>query len=157
MIETTQPRFRADKYAWLDARKKITMESLDSEVSEMPELIRQCGECVALANEIRDAVRVEVDQIKAQVAEELRTAPNNGKAPSESQIDSKIPLDIRYNKKLAELAEARQDASLWAILMEALRTKSSGIRVAADLITSGWLSVDYVRNKFRQEIRDVKK
>ena len=156
-MDYTTPKFRTDKYTWLDKRTRIDLDNLDDAVSEMPELIRQCGECVALANEIRDAVRVEVDRVRAQIAEELRSVTVNGKAPSESQIESKLPLDNRFAKIQNDHAEARQDASLWASLMEALRNKASGMRVAADLIGTGYITRDYISSKYRQQIRDVKK
>lgn len=153
-----EPEFRKEKYVFLKGRTRIDLDNIDDAVSEMGELIRECGESVALAIEIREALKLEADQMRAMAAETLRrTVGANGKQLSESAIESKIPLDEVYNQKLVEYGEARKDAALWTSLMEALRTKSSNLRVAADLIYAGYITSDYIRNKYRQQIRDSKK
>jgi len=153
-----EPEFRKDKYVFLQARTRIELDNMDGNVSEMPELIRECGECVALAIEIRETLKTEVDVARAMAAEKLRNSQGtNGKPLSESAIESKVPLDEDYNAKLVEFAEARRDAALWASLMEALRTKSANLRVTADLIYAGFISQDFIRDKYRKQIRDSKK
>lgn len=153
-----EPEFRKDKFTFLKARTRIDLDNIDDAVSEMPELIRECGECVSLAIEIREALKLEVDQTRAMAAETLRSSTGaNGKPLSESAIESKVPLDKEYNSKLLEFAEARRDAALWTSLMEALRTKSANLRAAADLICSGYITQDYIKTKYRQQIRDAKK
>lgn len=157
-MDITKPTFRVDQYDWLDKRKKINLESLDEEISEMPELIRICSECLCLANETRDAAKDALLVVKAGIAEVLRNEKTvTGKPKSESTIDSQIPLSPDYAQAVDRLSDARRDAGLWDAMMSALHTKSANLRNAVDLITSGYMTRDFIVAKYRQQIRDVKK
>lgn len=154
--DSSSPKFRADKYRWLKARVKLDLLSVDEELSELPVIIQEACECTAMANEIRESTKDEFEITCAQIADDLRSKPDEkGKFPSETAVGSQIPLSPLYKEGAASLSEARLDASLWASVTEALRTKSSALRVSADLITAGYLTTNYLMEKRRDEIRRV--
>lgn len=167
MAENTEhgivPSFRSEEYVWLKQRLKIDAMSIDREIIDMPELIQKSGEYTSTAIELREAAENELKQTSARVAERLRLTPNlgkdgkqDGKARSETQILSEIPLSDEVKERQQELSVARLDAALWAVLTESLRRKDSGIRVMADLINAGFLTAGHILDKRRQEIRNAK-
>ena len=147
------PAFRSEKYQWLRSQASLDLMEIDEAVMQMGVLIQEAGECCALANEIRETEKDNLERVKARVAEYLRGEPYNGKHRSESMIDSQLPAYQEYKDAQARLSTARKDAALWATVIEALRAKSMQIRVAADLLNSGFLQKDYIIARRRKEIR----
>lgn len=156
MPDSTNPTFRPDRYEWLKYQAALDLTDIDEELMRIAVLIQEAGECSALANEIRETAKDDVEQAKAHVAGELREIPYKNKQRSESMIDTEIPLNEGYRNSLRQLSQARMDAALWATVVEALRVKSMQIRTAADLLTSGFITTDYIRDKRRREIREAK-
>ena len=154
-MEESVPGFRSEKYQWLRKQVALDLSDMDEEVMRIPVLLQEAGECVALANENRETAKDELELVKAQIAEYLRGEPYKEKQRSESMIDSQIPTYQNYKDAQAKLSEARRDSALWITVMEALRTKSMQIRVAADLLNSGFLTADHIMNKRRRAIREV--
>ena len=154
-ISQVVPTFNPEKYKWLRAKTSLDLMDIDEAVMQMGVLLQEAGECCALANEIRESAKDDLERAKAQIAEYLRGEPYKDKQRSESMIDSQIPTYQDYKDVQARLSIARSDAALWATVVEALRAKSMQIRVAADLLNSGFLTNDYVRNKRRKEIRQA--
>lgn len=148
------PNFRKEKYVWLRSQLEVDQLNIDSDLMEIPVLLQEVGEMASFAIEIKDSSKEALETAKAEVADELRRTPDeNGKTRSESTITSMIPLSPKYKSRLAELSEARLDASLWQSLSNAMQRKDSAIRVTADLITSAYISRDYIVGKRRSEIR----
>src|SRR5271157_4364096 len=85
------PSFRPEKYRWLRAQISLDLMEMDEAVMQKSVLIQEAGECCALANEIRESAKDELEQMKAQVAEYLRGQEYKGKQRSESMIDSQLP------------------------------------------------------------------
>jgi hypothetical protein len=155
--DTVIVTFKPEKYLWLRSRLQLDLMDVDTQVMELPVFIQEAGEIVAQANELREAAKDDLERTKAGVAQTLRQELEpNGKVKSESKIESQIPLQADYIAKLEQLSIARLDAALWASIVDALRAKSMAVRVAADLLNSGFLTPDYIRNKRRREIREVK-
>ncbi len=149
-----QPLFKPDVYEWIKQHTTIDLLNIDDEVSQMPTLLQECGECAAFAAEIRDAAKDELEKAKAEAAEWYRTTPlDNGKDRSETAIASQIPLDKTYRQRQQELSDARVDASLWQNLYEAVKTKNFSLRTTADLIVSGYLTQDHILQRRRKDIR----
>ena len=146
------PSFRSDKYQWFRARLQLDLLDIDNDLIEMPSLVQDAGECAAVANEIRDSAKEEFERTKANIAQQLRDSAI-GKKPSETMIDSQLPLYELYKQVQAAWSQSRLDAALWATIVEAMRAKSAMIRVSADMLNSGLLTADFLRNKRRAEIR----
>jgi len=154
MDENISPTFKKERYEWLRTKTALDLFEIDNEVIEMSVLLQEAGEYTSVANETRDRAKEELQATVAAISHGLREDKTAGKR-SESAIESLIPIMPGYAEKLQALDTARLDASLWASLTDALRSKSMAIRVAADLLNSGWLTVDYIRNKRRKEIREA--
>lgn len=154
-MSDTLPSFRPEKYIWLRAQASLDLADIDEAIQEMGVLIQEAGECSALANELRELAKDELEQQKSIVADYLRKEPYKDKQRSESMIDSQIPIYPDYINAQTKLSNARRDASLWATVVEALRAKSMQIRVAADLLNSGFLTSDFIRDKRRRAIRQA--
>lgn len=152
----THPSFRPEKYLWLKRQVSLDMMRIDEELMEIPVLIQEAGENVALAMEIREAAKSDLEVEAAKQAANLRNIKlESGKPPSETAVDKMVPLTPEYEQKLTILSQARLDAGLWQSIMEALRTKSSAIRTVADLVAAGWLSRDHIIQNRRREIRNA--
>jgi hypothetical protein len=156
MPKETEPSFLPEKYRFLKKKAEVDLLYVDEDLQEIAVLVQDAGECVALANEIRDAAKRDLELVEAEEAARLRGIPTaNGKPPSEYALPSMIPLCQTVQDAINALGEARLDASLWATVVNALMTKSSAIRTAADLITCGFLTTDYLKNNHRKAIRNV--
>lgn len=149
------PSFRSEKYKWLRSQVSLDLMEIDEAVMQMGVLIQEAGECCALANEIRELARDNFERVKANIGEYLRDIEFKGKLRSESMITAQAPTYPDYITAQAQVSCARRDASLWATVVEALRAKSMQIRVAADLLNSGFITSDFIRQKRRKQIREA--
>lgn len=150
------PTFEVDRYRWLRQRSSLDLMEIDQELQELPILVQECGERVALAIEIRDSAKEELEKTKSEVAEAMRIeSAKSGKEFSESKIDSKLPSNSIVEAKRAELSIARLDAALWSNLNQAIQAKQYLIRTAAELIVSGYISKDFIVDKRRKELRSI--
>jgi len=149
------PSFQSEKYVWLRAHCSLDLMEMDEAVMQMGVLIQEAGEYCALANERRESAKDELEQVKAQVAEYLRGQEYKGKQRSESMIESQLPTYPDCVNSQLKLSAARRDAALWASVVEALRAKSMQIRVAADLINSGFLTQDHIISRRRKQVREA--
>jgi hypothetical protein len=156
MPDDSSPEFRTSKYEWLRSKIPMDLADLDQEVIELPVLIQEAGECVSIANELRDRSRDEFERLKASIGQQLRDdLLPNGKIRSESMIEAQIPCYAQYKVAQDALGKARLDAALWSTITDALRTKSMNIRVVADLMNSGFITSDYIRTSRRRAIREA--
>lgn len=152
-----EPTFEVEKYRWIKNKLPLDLLNVDEELIELPVILQQASEFVSSAIEIRERAKDDLEQITSELADALRKVPleGTGKFRSETQIDKQIPLSPLYRDKQDALGIARLDASLWQSLTDAIRTKSSSIRIAADLLNSGFLTPSYIREKRRKDIREV--
>ena len=150
------PTHRPDKYFWLKNKLELDLMDITEEVIKMPVLMQDAGEFTAMAIEIRESAKEDLERTIAQVAENLRnTTTPSGKQRSETAIASAIPLSPLVEQKQKELSEARLDAALWTSLVNSLRDKSTKIHVIADQINSGFITPSSIQEKRRKEIRNV--
>lgn len=150
------PTYKPDIYNWLRRRLPLDLLGISEDVQEIASLIQKAGELSAMANEIREATKEDLERTVAQEAEKLRITPTpKGKDRSESMITSQVPLSNLVAQKKKDLGEARLDAALWASLVDGLRSKSAMIRVTADLINSGYITTSSILEKRRKDIRNA--
>jgi hypothetical protein len=154
-MNEAEPKFRTEKYRWLKTQLKIDMLNIDQDIVELPVLLQEAGECTALAIEIRESAKEELEHTSAELASLLRVTDEKGKSRSETMIASLIPLEQDYKDKLASLSEARLDGGLWMAITEAIRTKSSALRVTADLVAAGFMTSSSILQNRRREIRNA--
>ena len=156
MMEKITPTFMEDRYSWIRSRIPLDLLTLDEALEELPSLIQEAGELTSAAIEIREVARQELSLIESQIAERLRNSTSGSRPASETTIQSKIPLDSEYQEAQKSLGTSRLDAALWGNLVESLRKKDSSIRTSSELMISGWISKDFVLERRRREIRNVK-
>ena len=153
---STQPSFQAEKYEFIKKHLPLDLVDLDEEVIKLPVLLQEAAEHCSQAIEIREAAKDDLEKTKAEIGDSLRITPGaGGKTRSETAIAAEIPLSGKYGLALSALSTARLDASLWQALCEALRSKSSMVRVVADLIGSGYLTQSSILAKRRSSIRQA--
>jgi hypothetical protein len=151
-----EPSFRTERFRFLKSKAQLDLMRIDEALEEIAVLVQDAGECVAFANEIRDAAKNDLAIAEAEEAAILRgTQLSNGKYPSEYALPSLLPLSDKVKEAMELLSKARLDAALWATVANALMTKSTAIRTTADLISSGFLTNDFVRARRRKEIREA--
>lgn len=154
--EVKKPNYAPEKYIWLKRRIALDLLAIDEELQEIGVLIQEAGEHVAFCMETRDAAKDELARTEAQAAARLRniTGPD-GKVPSDTRIVSMIPLDEQVMAMQQVYGMAKLDCALWTNISDALRTKSSSMRAAADLVQAGFISMDYITTKRRTAIRQA--
>jgi hypothetical protein len=153
MGEDQVPTFKPEKYIWLRQRVRLDLLYIDEDIQELPVLLQECGEITAAALEKRESTKADLQKVEAVVADSLRGIETAGKMRSETAIASMTPLDPEFQSIQAELSTARLDASLWTNLMDTLRSKSSLVRVAADLIQASFISTSYYTDKRKKDMR----
>lgn len=154
--EDEVPSFRKERFNFLKSKIRLDLLCVDEALEEIAVLVQDAGECCALANEIRDAAKSDLALAEAEESDRLRKMTSqSGKSPSEQAILSQLPLAWRVKQAIKEYSDARLDAAFWSTMVNALMTKSSAIRTAADLITSGYLTTSFILDKRRQDIRRV--
>lgn len=155
--EQILPSFKKEQFIWFKARRELDLLRVDEDLMELPSLVQEAGECCAIANEFRDQAKEEFEVVKANLAQQLRDLPlNGGKVRSETMVESQLRLYEPYTAAQQKYQQARLDSALWATMIESMRIKSHSCRVVADLLNSGFLTVDYVRQRRRRDIRGVK-
>lgn len=149
------PDFRPEQYQFLRNQLGLDLLSLDDEVTRIPVLLQEAAEITAIAVEIREQAKEDLDRVCAEIGNYLRIPDDKGKMRSETQIGSMLAAEKDYIKATEELRQARLDAALWQALTEGLRVKSSAIKTAVDLIVSGWITSDSIVAKRRKDMRQV--
>lgn len=153
MQELALPVLYPDRYRILKHRTILDLMRLDEELSEMSVLLHEAGEIAVAAAEAADRAKADLEVACSSLASEMRNVPDGAKAPSEARIASEVLTQEDYLRAQELLSRARLDAALWRNLQDALRTKSSSIRAAADLIAAGYLTADHITSKRRAELR----
>jgi len=152
MGEDQEPTFKTEKYRWLKQRIGLDLLFIDQDIMELPILLQEAGEITATALERRESAKADLETQEAVVANRLRRDEYNGKK-SETAIASLVPLDEDYQRIQKDLSEARLDASLWTGMVDSIRTKSTMIKVAVDLLIAGYITQSSLQGKRRADLR----
>jgi hypothetical protein len=157
-----EPVYERERYIRLRSRTRVDLLRIDEDISEMSFLIQEAGECACAAVDAKDAVKDEVEKIRAVVASELRSQPveygeGKTKERSEERVKAEVPLDSRVQEIQELYGKAKLDAGLWMNLVDSLRSKDSSLRTAAEYIKSGFLTTNYILDKRRDELNVQRK
>jgi hypothetical protein len=141
-----------------DLRDKLDIDllRLDDSLIEMPLLVMEVGEEVALALGDRDRAKNAYDLACVSAANDLRKTPNvdsqgNEKQRSEKQIESEIGGQPAVIRAQAAYEDAKFEAARWQTLSEAVRTKGHSLSRICELIVAGYLTPNAVRETKRSE------
>jgi hypothetical protein len=144
-------------YDALKAKLPIDLLRLDSDLTELPQLVQEAAEQAAdLLNELNSADH-ELDVAKAQAAADIRAAFEGSKAPSETQISSVIELNPNVQAARVKLNEARFQSKKANDMVSSFRDKSRLIGKCADMIVSGFITPSSVYRKEKEHMAKLRK
>lgn len=151
-----EPKFEPKEFIWLRSKLPLDLMDIDEEVMKMPVILQKVSDFTSQAVEAKETAKDILGQVFSQVAARLRKEKTeSGKPKSDAQIEKEIESDPEFVRQQDILSQARLDASLWLGLMEALRSKSSSLHSAVELIKVGWITQDYITKKRQAEVRGV--
>ena len=135
------PRFKAAQYLRYRNMLFIDQMRLTEQLMELPTLLMDVGEYCAEAIAARDYasnyLKEEVSRSSAYLRSLVR---ETNKLPSETLIASEVFSLPTVINATARLEDAKRDAGYWSALMDSARSKSSSLKVIADLTITGYLS-----------------
>jgi len=149
-VQQPLPRYNSDRYLWLQSQTKIDLLSLDTEVEQIAELVRDASANAAVVLEYRDTMKEYVKLVYATVYLKIKS---DGIKRNDSQIEAEVTVSNDYQAALSQASQARLDASLWQSLSSALLNKSYALTTASDLIKTGFIIQDKIIERRRVEIR----
>lgn len=124
-----------------DPRFEINRMALDTQWEEQPMLYLEHAERLAEANAAVDAIKDELERLKAEVDGEARgELSRNGKF-TEAMVASYIALDERMETKMKELREAQREAAACKADVIALDHRKSALENLVRLHGQEYFSV----------------
>jgi hypothetical protein len=155
--EGIEPKLNAERYRWIKQQLGTDLLNLDEEVSRIGQLVQDVGENAALANELRDAAKENLEVVSAREISILRNDVKPGdKAKTDTKVWEEVRLVPAHAEAQALLGDARLDSALWKSLENAVDRKSYSLQSAVSLITAGYLTMDTILAKRRKDIRNVR-
>jgi hypothetical protein len=124
---------------------KLDKNCLDDNAIEQPTLYAEWSEKWAKAVLIRDKAKERVSTIIAEASTDIRNHPEqysweNDKAPTESFINSQIPIHPEVKKSQEELIEAQYQVNLLSSAKETLGQRNDALAALTRLYTGGYFS-----------------
>lgn len=113
----------------LEAGLRIDPDDLDSCLVSQPELFREAGDAVSLANSRRDGLKLEVKETEAELFLAFRRkALNDGEKATEAYIEAQITISPRIKKLQREYLAACTEAENCTVLKDAYKDRSFMLR-----------------------------
>jgi hypothetical protein len=140
-----------DSYEQLRSRLAIDLMNIDDELMRMPSLVQDAAELAAAASDAENETHLVYDISKAQFA--LRVRSEGHERVTEASIDRQAPLDPAVQAARQDYEHARTYASLCGSLVSSLRTKSSLLQKASDLMVAGFVTPSSAYERERGTIR----
>jgi hypothetical protein len=143
-----------ERYQEVKRHLNIDPARLTEELVEVAQWQSDAMEGVAEAQRGRDNAKDYLETVKAEAAAALRYPTDGRKQPSEALIASELLLSPEVHAAMDGLREAEHDLSLWKSVSDSIRTKSSALRVIADLIQSGYTTPNAIYSDRRTKINE---
>ena len=133
---------------------KLDKDCLDSNAIEQVSIHNEWSEKWAKSVLKRDKAKENFAVILATASQEIRTCPelfgwDFGKAPTETFINSKIPLHPLVQEAQEKLNEAQYETNLYSSAKETIEQRGRMLTVLVDLYKSGYFST-----KSHKELKD---
>lgn len=141
------------RYDNLSRRLRIDMADVDNELVDMPMLVQEAAELATDANDVENLAHLDYDVARAEYGQRLRLENDR---ISEARIESSMPLDPIVVQARVGYERAKIDSALCAALVSALRTKSSLLQKAADMMLAGWITPNAAYERRRAEINQAR-
>ena len=146
-----------NQYAKLKAKLAIDTLRFDQELIEIAQLVQEAAELSATATALRDAAKMQLDIETATAATTLRSVlDDKGKARSETQIASELPLIDKVQDARAALIEAERESSIYRNLVESLKHKKEALRTISEQMVAGFTTPSALAADARKEINEVR-
>lgn len=143
-------------YAALKEQLQIDPLRLSEELMGQPMLVQTAAEHAAEAIQRRDEHKFRLVVAQADAARLMRGNPDdNGKAPSEAAIASRLPLHASVQAAQTALDEAQRTAAVWMALVDSFREKGSALRRTSEMLLAGFMSPNSAHEARRAEIREA--
>lgn len=138
----------------LAGRLSINEHSLDVALREHPDLFYTVATELALAISNRDEAKMEVDEVEAKVASEIRhRASVDDEKVTDKSVSDQVKLDKRVQAASTKFIEQRLNAAKWTALKEAYESRSYAISKLVDLYLSNYYST--IEKKSDADFRTV--
>lgn len=112
----------------------IDRDDLDECLVRQPELLYHASEQLVLAIDLRDAIKIELEEAEAEVDNKIRaTAEKNGDKVTEPFVKKQIAGDPRIHKLNQELLDAKKQVGLWEAMKDAYKQRSYAMSSLVDL------------------------
>lgn len=141
---------------------RVNRDDLDDCLVKQPELYSEVGERHVLTIAERDAAKLLLDELSAEVDEQLRKeAADAEEKVTETLLAKRLRIDPRIKKAEREFLRAKTAADQWQVLREAFRQRNDALPEVTKLYLSrfnarnsiaaqGTIS-DVVSNEVREE------
>lgn len=117
----------------------IEVLKIEEEVTKQPALYHYYGEKWVDACKLRDAVKIEVEEVYAQRESFYRRKlSKKSDKVTEAMIKAKVYQDELYKKVQEKYLDIKYEAEQLGIIKEALKQKKDMIEVYAHLVTSSF-------------------
>lgn len=126
-----------------DYKKKLRIDehALEIALRDHPDLVFDIGQELALAISNRDEAKQELDELRAEVANELRAeASRNDERITDSAVNSGVELDKRVKSANDAFLARKLEASQWQVLKEACEQRSYALSKLVDLYLANYYS-----------------
>lgn len=143
-----------DTYHALRAQLPIDIGDLDNDLMKMPQLVQDAAELAIAAADEENACQLALDVIKAQVGQQLREQQEK---ITEAAIERSLPLFEEVQDARVAVNHAKTYAKLCDDLVRSLRTKSSLLQKASDLIIAGYITPAAAYERRRAAINDARR
>ena len=112
--------------------------SLDAELVRQPSLYTKWAQAEVDAQDDRDRAKDQLDIIKAQLDQEIRSNAKPGERTTEAAIANAIVLDPRYRRQMDVYLGKIKEAKTLQVARESLEHKRRSLGKLVDLYISGY-------------------
>jgi len=141
-----------DPYLSLRAQLGIDLLALDDELMKMPQLVQDAAELAAEANDDANAAALAYEVCKAEAGLRIRESAPHSERVTEASIERQLPLDPEVQDARVAADQAKTYAGLVHALVQSLRTKSTLLQKASELVIAGYITPNAAYQRRREEM-----
>lgn len=129
------------RYDALVPQLRISLLEIDKELMQGAQLVQECAELSADANSWEQEAKLTLDIVIADASARLRSPEDKAKkVPSETAIQSQLPLEEDVQEARLEYDNAKHLASICSSLVGSMREKARLIGKACDMTVAGYVT-----------------
>jgi hypothetical protein len=120
---------------------RLDKNDLPGEAEYQSSLLQSANEQLADAKTEKSRLEVLLKFTEATAFLQYRMEKEDGKAPTEATIKSKVAIDPEVVKVQAELTEAIRDVNAYASAVDTIKEKGDMIKIETSLLIGGFFAV----------------